>query len=552
MLDHPQTHALGLRGLHIEARRAGDHHAALEYARRAHNHAALPWAAQAVLDDRAEHGDWAGALAIVESNAAAKLIDKPTATRWRAALKTAMAEQAAERDPKSALALAQEALALAPGLVPAAALAGRLLAANGDLRRAGKVLEAAWRRVAHPDLAAAYLRLRRGDSAADRFARAKTLARIAPDEPESRLTLGRAALEARDLAAARAAVGPLIASDATSRPTARTCLLMADIETADGAEGAAREWLARAARAPRDKAWIADGIISDRWAPASPSGALDAFVWRAPEERLSAPAARVAPPPPPPTPAPAPLAAPAPPLAAPPRRRRPPQPRPVAPPVAASAPPRPPAKAVIAPTIAPDDPGPLADDEAPDGVPPLRRRLTGAARACRAPARGRACGLARPIAVRDNPLGDGFMCTASGAEACQFRSRPSLFRCVGRGGGGVDARQLEGNAPGRLGQGVSRRRCMRRAGGSQERGRHGGRLLLRRRFGPTAGPGRRRRDRRAHPAWNGAGGNADVDRWDERLGAGRRRPRLRVGLRLGASAAAPARRGGRSRRRPVR
>ena len=371
MLDHPQTHALGLRGLHIEARRAGDRHAALEYARRAHNHAALPWAAQAVLDDRAEHGDWAGALAVVESNAAAKLIDKPTATRWRAALKTAMAEQAAERDPKSALALAREALALAPGLVPAAALAGRLLAANGDLRRAGKVLEAAWRRVAHPDLAAAYLRLRRGDSAADRFARAKTLARIAPYDPESQLTLGRAALEARDLAGARAAIGPLIAPDATNRPTARTCLLMADIETADGAEGAAREWLARAARAPRDKAWIADGIISDRWAPASPSGALDAFVWRAPDERLSAPSP---PSPPPPKHEPAPLAAPAPPLAAPPQP--PPaflQPRPVAPPVADSAPPRPPVKAVIAPTIAPDDPGPLADDEAPDGL----RRFAG-------------------------------------------------------------------------------------------------------------------------------------------------------------------------------
>jgi HemY protein len=365
MLDHPQTHALGLRGLHIEARRAGDHHAALEYARRAHNHAALPWAAQAVLDDRAEHGDWTGALAVVESNAAAKLIDKPTTTRWRAALKTAMAEQAAERDPKSALALAQEALALAPGLVPAAALAGRLLAANGDLRRAGKVLEGAWRRVAHPDLAAAYLRLRRGDSAADRFVRAKTLARLAPDEPESRLTLGRAALEARDLAAARAAIGPLIAPDATSRPTARTCLLMADIETADGADGAAREWLARAARAPRDKVWIADGIISDRWAPASPSGALDAFVWRAPQERLSSPEPGPAPVPPPPPPppkhAPAPLAAPAPTLAAPP-----------APPPAPSQP-RPPAKAVIAPTIAPDDPGPLADDEAPDGF----RRFAG-------------------------------------------------------------------------------------------------------------------------------------------------------------------------------
>jgi HemY protein len=146
---------------------------------------------------------------------------------------------------------------------------------------------------------------------------------------------------------------------------------MADIETADGAEGAAREWLARAARAPRDKAWIADGIISDRWAPASPAGALDAFVWRAPDERLGAPSP---PPPPPPKLEPAPLAAPAPPPAAPPQP--PPallQPRPAAPPIAASAPPWPPAKAVIAPTVAPDDPGPFADDEAPDGV----RRFAG-------------------------------------------------------------------------------------------------------------------------------------------------------------------------------
>jgi len=363
MLDHPETHALGLRGLHIEARRAGDHQAALDYARRAHKHAALPWAAQAVLDDRAEHGDWGGALAIVESNASARLIDKPTAARWRAVLKTAIAEQTAERDPKSALALAQEALALAPGLVPAAALAGKLMAANGDFRRAGKALEAAWRRAPHPDLAAVYLRLRRGDSAADRLARARTLARIAPRDAESLLTLGRAALEARDLAAARAAIAPLIAADAVSRPTVRACLLMADLETADGAEGAAREWLARAARAPRDKAWIGDGIITDRWAPASPKGTLDAFVWRTPEERLSAPEPTLAPPPPVAAPVPPPIAAP---VAAPP------PPRPAPPPIAANAP-RPPLWPVVAPTVAPDDPGPLADDEAAEAF----RRVAG-------------------------------------------------------------------------------------------------------------------------------------------------------------------------------
>jgi len=102
------------------------------------------------------------------------------------------------------------------------------------------------------------------------------------------LTVARAALEAHDRADARAAIAPLLASDSPhGRPTRRVCLLMADIEEAEGHQGAVREWLARAARAPRDKAWVADGVISDRWAPVSPSGRLDAFVWRTPDERIA-------------------------------------------------------------------------------------------------------------------------------------------------------------------------------------------------------------------------------------------------------------------------
>src|SRR5271170_5548605 len=290
MLDHHETHGLGLRGLHLAARRAGDHGAALEYAMRANARAPAAWAGQAVLDDRTRRGDWAGALATVDSNAAARLIDKPTANRWRAVIKTAMAEQAMERDPKGALVLAQEACKLAPTLVPAAAISGRLTAQAGDYRRASRMLEAAYAQTPHPDLAAAYLRVRHGDSSEDRLTRARTLARMAPNDPESLLTLGRAALEARELSAARAAIAPLIASDSPNgRPTRRVCLLMADIEEAEGNHGAVREWLGRAARAPRDKAWVADGVISDRWAPVSPSGTLDGFVWRTPDERIAAP-----------------------------------------------------------------------------------------------------------------------------------------------------------------------------------------------------------------------------------------------------------------------
>jgi HemY protein len=221
------------------------------------------------------------------------------------------------------------------------------------------MLEAAYAQTPHPDLAAAYLRVRHGDSSEDRLTRARTLARTAPNDPESLLTLGRAALEARDGSAARAAIAPLVASDSThGRPSRRVCLLMADIEEAEGNHGAVREWLGRAARAPRDKAWVADGVISDRWAPVSPSGALDGFVWRTPDERIAAPAESAAAPPAPPAPAEA-IAGPAPAIARAPAPQAT-EPERAAPP--AQTPtlvPAPRTGVIIDPaSMAPDDPGP--------------------------------------------------------------------------------------------------------------------------------------------------------------------------------------------------
>ena len=66
-------------------------------------------------------------------------------------------------------------------------------------------------------------RVRHGDSSEDRLARARALARAAPSDPESLLTVGRAALEAHDLAAARAAIAPLVGSGSPNgRPTRRS------------------------------------------------------------------------------------------------------------------------------------------------------------------------------------------------------------------------------------------------------------------------------------------------------------------------------------------
>ncbi|MGC2094818.1 MAG: hypothetical protein WA648_17235, partial [Methylocella sp.] len=133
-----------------------------------------------------------------------------------------------------------------------------------------------------------YLDLRPGDSNADRLARARILAKLSPGASESRMALASAALTACDYKTAREAMLPMIEGD--KRPTARMCLLMAEIEEAEqGESGLAREWLARASRAPRDACWIAGGVMSEQWSPASPAtGKLDAFVWRRPEDRPSA------------------------------------------------------------------------------------------------------------------------------------------------------------------------------------------------------------------------------------------------------------------------
>ncbi|WP_413991043.1 heme biosynthesis protein HemY [Labrys okinawensis] len=288
MLNEAETKSLGLRGLFVEARRRGDAHAArLLAAEAVKTSPSLPWAGTALLEFQSVEKDWAGALATLSRNADHRLIDKETARRHRAVLLTARAIDQSERDRAAAKASALEALKLAPGLVPAAVLAAKLLAESNDIRKAARVLETAWRLQPHPDLAEAYMNVRLGDSARDRYARIQHLAALMAGNPEASIALARAALSARDFTVARSSLSPLLASGATER----VCLLMAEIEEAEnGATGKVREWLSRALRAPRDPVWTADGVVSDVWLPVSPvTGRIDAFEWKTPVERLGAP-----------------------------------------------------------------------------------------------------------------------------------------------------------------------------------------------------------------------------------------------------------------------
>jgi HemY protein len=281
MLGSPDTEPLGLRGLYLEARREGEHEAAMQFADRAAKlNPKLGWPLEAKFEMQVKTADWAGAA---ETASVAKRnghLERSVAERRRALMLAAEAQRIEDADSDKALGYALEAHTLAPDLATAAAVAGRILASRGQTAKAAKVVQLTWSKSPHPDLAAAYAHARIGDSTHDRLDRIKQLALLKPHDVESGVAWATAAIDAREYGVARHALQPFL-KDKLTRRVAR---LMARLELAQNHDaGRARDWIARATTAARDPVWTADGVILDAWSPVSPvSGALDAVEWRAP------------------------------------------------------------------------------------------------------------------------------------------------------------------------------------------------------------------------------------------------------------------------------
>ncbi|KAB2727576.1 heme biosynthesis protein HemY [Brucella intermedia] len=286
MVDDPETRLLGLRGLYIEAQRVGARDAARHYAAEAAAQAPqLEWASSAVMGQLCAEGDWDAALKLVDARKQALSHSKDVVKKERAALLTAKAMAVVDVDHAQARTLALEANKLAPDLVPAAVVAARALFSDGDIRKGSKILEAAWKRFPHPDIASTYVYARSGDTAQDRLKRAKYLVSLRSNNAEGSLALARAAYEAGDYRLARDNAEQVLRAS----PRESAYLLLADIEEAEtGDQGKVREWLARAVKAPRDPAWTADGYVSEQWSPVSPvTGRLNSFEWKVPVVELA-------------------------------------------------------------------------------------------------------------------------------------------------------------------------------------------------------------------------------------------------------------------------
>lgn len=307
MLAAPETHGLALKGLYEHAMTSGDLDQARVHAARALDASpATPWSFEGKFAIEARQGNYEAAIETLDKGLGQGLVERTDARRRRAVVLTALAQAEAARievpdgprdeedidggDAPSVQAIragalrhAIEARDLAPDLVPAAALASRLVFEDGRARRAQKIIEDAWARSPHPDLANVFLDIFPVEAAEQRLKRARALAARNPDHVESHVLVARAAIAARRFDDARE---QLIAY-AEPFPSRRICMLMAELSEGMGDMGATREWLSRSVKAPADAQWVADGYRTTSWAPVVPTtGAFDAFEWRAPTDAV--------------------------------------------------------------------------------------------------------------------------------------------------------------------------------------------------------------------------------------------------------------------------
>jgi len=269
---------LGLRGLLSEARRTGREHEALRLAREAfEENRKSPWVLKTLFALEVAAGNWADAEAALVRVVRENLLDKETAERHRGALAYAEATEAQLRgDRDDARKNFKRAVSHRPDFAPALAGLARLELADGNGKKAGKILQDAWKIAPHPVLAKLFKELDAAESMADWLKRVRSFIAVRPDHPSSLLLLTDALMDAGEYEAAKPVLDKLI-HEAPTRSAWQYKLALAHAlgEDPDPVEAALEH-------APEGSAWYCSdcGHKTMSWSPLCPScDMFDSLLW---------------------------------------------------------------------------------------------------------------------------------------------------------------------------------------------------------------------------------------------------------------------------------
>ena len=285
MSERKETKYLGLHGKLNQAMQEGDQESALELAEQASDlNPKTDTVTSTLFELQIKGGNWVEAEDTTRKSIKNKLIDANAGRRRRAIL---LYQQGVEAENEGrlgdALQLVRKANNMAPGFVPAAVRAARLMQGAGKRRKAASVIEETWVKNPHPHLAEVMEDLAPGGGGQEIT---RTLEKLANYNKESHIAIGKAALsagmweEARDHleAAKRKYPGEI--------PSARICRYLAELEEAENQDvEASREWLKKAADGDPDSAWICTdcgNVVAD-WQPVCDRCEnFDSFEWQVP------------------------------------------------------------------------------------------------------------------------------------------------------------------------------------------------------------------------------------------------------------------------------
>ena len=274
MLESPETAFLGYRGLVMQAARAGDDTTALQLTEKARQlRPNSSWALQHQLALEARLGDWRRAMDTLREAVKRRAVSAETGRRYKQVLQIAHSQRAwAEQMTRDGLSYAAQAHALDEGFVPAATHYAGLLRDEGKTQKGLRVIEAAWSKQCHPDLARTYDSLLEGEAPILRARHFERLVDLKSDDPQAHLAGAASALAAQLWGEARrhldraGAKGP-------GPWSSRLCHLMAELERHESSTpGGERLWLERSTQAVRDPARICHDCQAEAggWSPICP------------------------------------------------------------------------------------------------------------------------------------------------------------------------------------------------------------------------------------------------------------------------------------------
>lgn len=286
LLKNERTRFVGVRGLMKQKLAEGETDVALRLAEKAFGLKPGHGDTQDVLLKlQAGTHDWAGARNTLGAKLKHGALPRDVYKRRDAVLALGQARDILDEDKDiAAREAAIEANRLSPDLIPAAVMASDGYVADGKPKNATKVIRKAWDVAPHPDLAAAFARIKPEESAKDRIHRFTVLTNRHPDLPETRMLKAELWIAAENFVEAKKALGSL----AEEEPTARSLTIMAAIERGMGSDDAVvKSWLARALSAPRGPQWVCDNCkrAHSDWSPVCEScESFDTLSWRQPED----------------------------------------------------------------------------------------------------------------------------------------------------------------------------------------------------------------------------------------------------------------------------